>query len=133
MAKKNKKESKTAVSKTKPSKVSVEELFKKGSEAQTIYDYPTAIELYTQALTVDEITSEIVYEILDQRAECYERMGQFNAELDDLDKMVEIAQNLGNPEMQMVIVFRQVFTAARMGENAKVNTVKVGMIFTSND
>ena len=130
MAKKNKKESKTAVSKTKPSKVSVEELFKKGSEAQTIYDYPTAIELYTQALTVDEITSEIVYEILDQRAECYERMGQFNAELDDLDKMVEIAQNLGNPEMQMAIVYRHVFTAVRMGESAKIREIAEAAMVT---
>jgi tetratricopeptide (TPR) repeat protein len=99
------------------------ELFDKGSHAQAIYDYPAAIELYTSALAVEGTTSEMAYEILDQRAECYERMGQFTDELDDLDQMVEIAQELDKTELQVGVVFRQVFTAARKGENAKVSEI----------
>jgi len=50
-------------------------------------------------------------------------MGQFTDEQDDLDKMVEIAQDFGSPEMQGGIVFRQLFTAARKGDNAKVSEI----------
>ena len=130
MAKKNKKESKTAMPKTNGSKMGFEELFKNGAEAQASYDYPSAIELYSQALANEEINSELAYEILDERAECFERMGQFKAELDDFDKMFEIAQDLGNSEMQMAIVYRQVFTAARMGENAKVREIAEAAMVT---
>ncbi|MCJ7534338.1 MAG: GAF domain-containing protein, partial [Anaerolineales bacterium] len=111
-------------SQTKNKKIiNAAELFDKGSQAQAIYDYPAAIELYTTALAVEGITSEMAYEILDQRAECYERMGQFTDELDDLDQMVEIAQDLEKPELQVGIVFRQVFTTARKGENSKVSEI----------
>lgn len=123
MAKKKKRESKTGMLKANDSKMSLKDLFNNGSEAQARYDYPSAIELYSKALANNEISFELEYEILDQRAECFERMGQFKAELDDFDNMVEIAQDLRNPEMQMAIVYRQVFTAARMEKNANVREI----------
>jgi hypothetical protein len=67
-----------------------------------------------------DITAEFSSEILNQRAECCETMGQLNVKLDDLDKMVDIDQGLENPELQVVIVYRQAFTTARMGESARV-------------
>jgi len=83
----NKEKSKNTLQNINPA-----ELFDKGFQAQAIYDYPAAIELFTSALTVEDVSPEMAYEILDQRAECFERMGQFADEQDDLDKMVEIAR-----------------------------------------
>ena len=88
MAKKNIKESKTVMPIIKRSKISVEEIYWKGSEAQTIYHYPTAIDYHTQASVAKDITAEFSSEILNQRAECCETMGQLKVKLDDLDKML---------------------------------------------
>ncbi|MGW8144358.1 MAG: GAF domain-containing protein [Anaerolineales bacterium] len=111
------------MSNTKEKKMNPEDLFYKGSEAQASYDYSTAIELYSQALGDNAIEAELAYSILDQRAECYDLMGEFKEALSDLDKMVEIAQALGNPAMQTAIAYRQDFTAARLGDSAKVSEI----------
>ena len=103
--------------------VSIKAFFDQGIQKQANFDYPSAIDLYTRALELDDLTHDQAYELLDQRAECFERMCQFNAELDDLDRMVQLAEEMGNPKKQMAIVFRQVFTAARMGESARVSQI----------
>jgi GAF domain-containing protein len=108
---------------TKGTKMSVEDLYQKGSDAQANYDYSSAIEMYSRALGEKSIDPGLAYSILKMRAESYDLTGQFKAELDDLEKMVEIAQELGNHEMQMAIVFQQLYTAARVGENDKMKEI----------
>jgi tetratricopeptide (TPR) repeat protein len=98
------------------------ELFELGKQAQSEFDYPQAIDLFSEALFSD-IQPRMAYEILDQRAECHDLMGQFKEELEDLDQMVSIAQELGDAHMQTDIVFRQLFTAARMGASGKIHQI----------
>ena len=97
------------------------ELFEMGKQAQSEFDYPLAIEIYNKALRSKDVKPVLAYEILDQQAECHDLMGQFKEELQDLDQMVSIAQELGDVHMQTDIVFRQLFTAARMGDGAKIH------------
>jgi tetratricopeptide (TPR) repeat protein len=113
--------------KTKTTKLSVEELYQKGADAQANYDYSIAIEMYSQALEKESVESELAYSILDQRAECYDLMGEFKKALSDLDRMVEIAQALGNLAMQTAIAYRQGSTAARLGDSAKVSEIAEAM------
>jgi PAS domain S-box-containing protein len=115
--------SQTGVSYSISKNLSPADLLKEGLQAQSIFDYPRAIELYSAALSGEKIPPEMAFEILDQRSECYERMGQFSEELDDLDQMVVKAQVLGDLQKQMDIVYRRLFTAARMGKSTKVNEI----------
>jgi len=71
-------------------KVKPAELFEQGSQAQAVFDYPKAIELFSSALDKKGVSPELAYEMLDQRSECHGRLGQFKEELEDLDQMVSI-------------------------------------------
>ena len=104
-------------------KVKPADLFEQGSQAQAVFDYPKAIELFSSALDKKDVPQEMAYMILDQRSECHERLGQFKEELEDLDQMVSIAQEIGDAHLQTDIVFRQLFTAGRMGANDKIHAI----------
>ena len=52
MSKKNKKGSISEAAKAEESRMSVEELVRRGSDAQAIYDYQTAIEFYEEIVYI---------------------------------------------------------------------------------
>lgn len=123
MDNKNKRDRGDVNSSSAQQEVKTARLFEEGKLAQSVFEYPEAIELFSEALSSEDIQPGLAYEILDQRAECHDLMGQFKEEVEDLDQMVSIAQELGDAHMQTDIVFRQLFTAGRMGASAKIHEI----------
>ena len=88
-----------------------------------MYDNAIAVELYTQALASGKVLSEMEYRLRDRRADCFQRQGNNTAELEDLEAMINIAQELGEPTRQTSVVYRLGDVAAKLGMAARAQQV----------
>lgn len=101
----------------------LETLVQRAKQAQAMYDNAIAVELYTQALASGKVLSEMEYRLRDRRADCFQRLGNYTAELEDLEAMINIAQELGEPTRQTSVVYRLGDVAAKLGMAARAQQV----------
>src|SRR3972149_10058115 len=101
----------------------LETLVQRAKQAQAMYDNAIAVELYTQALASGKVLSEMEYRLRDRRADCFQRQGNNTAELEDLEAMINIAQELGEPARQTSVVYRLGDVAAKLGMAARAQQV----------
>jgi PAS domain S-box-containing protein len=101
------------------------ELQAAAAQAQTAYEWETAVSLYAQALDLAEVpprdtsTDLLVYALLDQRAECHRHLGDLVAEDADLEAMAGLAQDLGDARRQVQVMLRQADLLRRQGRAAE--------------
>ena len=98
-------------------------LVQRAKQAQAAYDYAIAVELYTQAMASGKVSLEMEYIVRDRRADCFQRLGNYTAELEDLEAMINISQELGEPARQISAVYRLGEVAAKLGMAARAQQV----------
>ena len=101
----------------------LEALVQRAKQAQAAYDYAIAVEQYTQAMASGKVLLEMEYSLRDRRADCFQRLGNYTAELEDLEAMISIAQELGEPARQTSVVYRLGEVAAKLGMAARAQHV----------
>jgi tetratricopeptide (TPR) repeat protein len=65
-------------------------------QARAALDWDRAIALYGQVLEGAALESEDRYELLESRAECYRKLGHYDAQLADLEAMGRLAGEMGD-------------------------------------
>ncbi len=91
------------------------------AQAQTACEWETAISLYSQALALaessprDDSIDLLVYDLLDQRAECYRHLGDLAAGDADLEAMARLAEERGDQAGQIQVANRQVQVRIQAG------------------
>lgn len=101
----------------------IESLIKQAGQAQAIYDYSIAVELYSQALASGKVSPEMEYDLRDRRADCFQRLGNITAEMEDLEAMVSIAEQLDEPTRLTSVVYRLGDVAHKLGKTERAQQV----------
>lgn len=78
----------------------LQELFGKGLNAFNKGQYPEAVELYSRAIALDSISTNVRF----NRAAAYMRMGRYGEAKDDLDRILAVRPELLNARMQRAVV-----------------------------
>lgn len=100
---------------------SVPDLQRAANQARAAYNYDKAIVCYSQALAQydrPELTSDPVteYQLLSQRADCYELKGDFGAAEIDLKAMTDLAKIMNDPLRQIEVLYRKATLMNRLGQ-----------------
>jgi tetratricopeptide (TPR) repeat protein len=104
--------------------------------ARTAYQWVEAITHYTKALQLPDLSPQAEYELRDGRAYAHQRLGQFQAELADLEKMVELAggEPAGDSHLKALVsqanalaILGKVEQARSLGEQVLATAEKSGM------
>ena len=80
-------------------------LLKSAAKASAALEWAKAAGLYTQALSIirespsPDVMTE--FDILEKRSNCYKHLGDVNADIQDRESMLELAQRTGNLAMQV--------------------------------
>ena len=78
----------------------LQELFGKGLNAFNKGQYAEAVELYSRAIALDSISTNVRF----NRAAAYMRMGRYGDAKDDLDRILAVRPELLNARMQRAVV-----------------------------
>lgn len=78
----------------------LQELFGKGLNAFNKGQYAEAVELYSRAIALDSISTNVRF----NRATAYMRMGRYGEAKDDLDRILAVRPELLNARMQRAVV-----------------------------
>jgi tetratricopeptide (TPR) repeat protein len=94
--------------------------FRRAAEhARASYKWQEAIEHYTVALTLAGDQPTVRYDLLDGRAECLRMLGDYTAEVADLEAMAELARAQNEPASQVQVAGRLAFAHHVLGNLAE--------------
>ena len=85
--------------------IPVEVLRRQADRAYQEYDYEKAVEIYTQALEINGLDGPIRYELIKNRAECYERLGNEGLRARDLKNLSSIANGLSDDRRKIEAMY----------------------------
>jgi len=94
----------------------VSDLRAAAARAQTAYQWEDAVDHFSRALDLPDLSPTEEYELLNGRAFCYQRLGKFQAEVDDLVAMADSAQTRGDEQQYLDASSRQSFTLTHLGK-----------------
>ncbi len=99
---------------------SLTELRAAADRARAAFDWELAQALYAEALErTASAEPETFYALLDDRAECHRHLGSFPAQAADLEAMVRLAEEMGDPVRQIEAVSRLADLRIWQGELAE--------------
>ncbi len=84
--------------------------------AQNAYLWDEAVDHFSRALILPDLSPAEEYRLLDNRAFCYQRLGKYYAEVDDLVAMAKLAQDQGDNKLFLDSLTRQAFALTYLGE-----------------
>jgi signal transduction histidine kinase/DNA-binding response OmpR family regulator len=76
-------------------------LLSAASRAQAAFDYETALSFYAQALETGDLSPETEYTLLKGRVECHRFLGNLEAQREDSEQMLRLAEKAGDPALQI--------------------------------
>ena len=89
------------------------------SQAKAAWDHEAAISFYAQALEIEDLTDEERYELLKQRAECFNIVGNLRAQIADIERLFTISQAAGDQRRQIEAKILLVRPLGFLGEPAR--------------
>lgn len=95
------------------------ELRNSADRARTTHDFEQAIAGYSRALTYEAIPYEIHCELLSERADCYWQMGSFQASVNDISVVEQLAEIQNDLPRQVDALYRITFGCRTMGDLAQ--------------
>jgi signal transduction histidine kinase/DNA-binding response OmpR family regulator/tetratricopeptide (TPR) repeat protein len=95
------------------------ELRNSASRARTTHDFEQAIAGYSRALTYEPIPYDIHCELLSERADCYWQMGSFQASVNDIAVIEQLAEIQNDVPRQVDALYRITFGCRTLGDLAQ--------------
>jgi len=101
----------------------IEDLQAEAKEARTALDWETAVALYAEALDREGLTPTVAYDLLDGRAACQQKLGDYAAEAADLEQMASLAQELDDATLEVDALSRRAEAVYFLGEIASARSL----------